>query len=126
MVHGVAIKPGKPVILAIVRGKPVIGIPGYPVSAALTFNLFVKPLTYAFLGLASPAPAIILAKLSRQVASSLGAEEFIRVKVGSVSGSLIATPVSRGAGALMSLVRADGVVRVPAGSEGIGAGRDVR
>jgi putative molybdopterin biosynthesis protein len=125
LVHGVAIKPGKPVILAIVQGKPVIGIPGYPVSAALTFNLFVKPLIYAFLGLASPAPVTILAKLSRQVASSLGAEEFIRVKVGSVSGNLIATPVTRGAGALMSLVRADGIVRVPAGSEGIGAGHDV-
>jgi putative molybdopterin biosynthesis protein len=125
LVHGVAIKPGKPVILAIVQGKPVIGIPGYPVSAALTFNLFVRPLIYAFLGLAAPAPAVMLAKLSRQVASSLGAEEFIRVKVGSVSGKLIATPVGRGAGALMSLVRADGVVRVPAGSEGIGAGHDV-
>ncbi len=125
LVHGVAIKPGKPVILAIVQGKPVIGIPGYPVSAALTFNLFVKPLIYALLGLASPAPVSILAKLSRQVASSLGTEEFIRVKVGSVSGKLIATPVSRGAGALMSLVRADGIVRVPAGSEGLGAGHDV-
>ncbi len=125
LVHGVAIKPGKPVILAIVKNKPVIGIPGYPVSAALTFNLFVKPLIYALLGLASPGPATMMAKLSRQVASSLGAEEFIRVKVGSVSGKLIATPVSRGAGALMSLVRADGVVRIPAGSEGLGAGYDV-
>jgi len=125
LVHGVAIKPGKPVILAIVQGKPVIGIPGYPVSAALTFNLFVKPLIYALLGLASPAPETISAKLSRQVASSLGAEEFIRVKVGSVSGNLIATPVTRGAGALMSLVRADGIIRVPAGSEGIGAGHEV-
>jgi putative molybdopterin biosynthesis protein len=126
LVHGVAIKPGKPVILAIVQGKPVIGIPGYPVSAALTFNLFVKPLLYALLGLIPPASETISAKLSRQVASSLGAEEFIRVKVGSVSGSLIATPVTRGAGALMSLVRADGVLRVPAGSEGIGAGQDVQ
>jgi len=126
LVHGVAIKPGKPVILAIVQGKPVIGIPGYPVSAALTFNLFVKPLLSALLGLTPSASETILAKLSRQVASSLGAEEFIRVKVGSVSGSLIATPVTRGAGALMSLVRADGVLRVPAGSEGIGAGQDVQ
>ncbi len=125
LVHGVAIKPGKPVILAIVQGKPVIGIPGYPVSAALTFSLFVRPLIYALLGLAAPALETLSAKLSRQVASSLGAEEFIRVKVGSVSGTLIATPVTRGAGALMSLVRADGVVRIPAGSEGIGAGHAV-
>ena len=125
LVHGVSIKPGKPVILGIVKGKPVIGIPGYPVSAALTFTLFVKPLIYALLGLQTPGPDTITAKLSRQVASSLGQEEFIRVKIGSVSGNLIATPVTRGAGALMSLVRADGIIRVPAESEGIAAGHAV-
>jgi putative molybdopterin biosynthesis protein len=125
VVHGVAIKPGKPVILGVVKGKPVIGIPGYPVSAALTFALFVKPLVYALLGLKSPGPDTISARLSRQVASSLGQEEFIRVKVGSVSGNLIATPVTRGAGALMSLVRADGIIRVPAQSEGVAAGHTV-
>jgi putative molybdopterin biosynthesis protein len=125
LVHGVAIKPGKPVILGIVKGKPVIGIPGYPVSAALTCTLFVKPLIYCMLGLKSPGPDAITAKLSRQVASSLGQEEFIRVKIGSVSGNLIATPVTRGAGSLMSLVRADGIIRVPAESEGIAAGHAV-
>jgi putative molybdopterin biosynthesis protein len=122
IVHGVAIKPGKPVILAIVQGKPVIGIPGYPVSAALAFNLFVKSLLAAMLGQKPPEPETVTAKLSRQVASSLGQEEFIRVKLGRVSGNLIATPVTRGAGALMSLVRADGIIRVPAHSEGIAAG----
>jgi len=126
LVHGVAIKPGKPVILGIVKGKPVIGIPGYPVSAALTFNLFVKPLISSLLGLKSSTPETIAAKLSRQVASSLGQEEFIRVKLGSVSGNLIATPVTRGAGALMSLVRADGIIRVPAASEGIAAAQEVK
>ncbi len=125
VVHGVSIKPGKPVILGIIKGKPVIGIPGYPVSAALTFVLFVKPLIYALRGLKELGPDTIAAKLSRQVASSLGQEEFIRVKVGSVSGNLIATPVTRGAGALMSLVRADGIIRVPAQSEGIAAGQAV-
>ncbi|HEX9019686.1 MAG TPA: molybdopterin biosynthesis protein [Nitrospirota bacterium] len=125
IVHGVAIKPGKPVILAVVNNKPVIGIPGYPVSAALTFNLFVRPLVYALSGRTASGPETIKAKLSRQVASSLGQEEFIRVKVGSVGGKLIATPVTRGAGALMSLVRADGMIRVPASSEGIAAGHEV-
>ncbi len=125
LVHGVAIKPGKPVILGIAGGKPVIGIPGYPVSAALTFNLFVKPLIYALQGLNSPGPETVTAKLSRQVASSLGQEEFIRVKLGRVAGNLIATPVTRGAGALMSLVRADGIIRVPEQSEGIAASFDV-
>jgi putative molybdopterin biosynthesis protein len=125
VVHGVSIKPGKPVILGMVNNKPVIGIPGYPVSAALTFNLFVKPLISALLGLRAAGPEIIAARLSRQVASTLGEEEFIRVKLGSVSGNLIATPVTRGAGALMSLVRADGFIRVPASSEGLAAGQEV-
>ncbi|MEK6742953.1 MAG: molybdopterin biosynthesis protein [Nitrospirota bacterium] len=124
-VHGVNIKPGKPVILAVVQGKPVIGIPGYPVSAALTFNLFVKPIIYMLQGRTVPPVDTITAKLSRQVASSLGQEEFVRVKLGSVSGSLIATPVTRGAGALMSLVRADGIIRIPAESEGIAGGHEV-
>ena len=125
IVHGVSIKPGKPVILGIVNNKPVIGIPGYPVSAALTFNLFVRPLIFALLGITPSDQGTITAKLSRQVASSLGQEEFIRVKLGSVAGNLIATPVTRGAGALMSLVRADGIIRVPSASEGIAANYDV-
>ncbi|MHB8843233.1 MAG: molybdopterin biosynthesis protein [Nitrospirota bacterium] len=124
-IHGVSIKPGKPVILAIVQGKPVVGIPGYPVSAALTFNLFVKPVLFMLQGRMPPPVETIEAKLSRQMASSLGQEEFVRVKLGSVSGNLIATPVTRGAGALMSLVRADGIVRIPAESEGIAAGHAV-
>ena len=124
-VHGVNIKPGKPVILGIVNNKPVIGIPGYPVSAALTFNLFVKPILYSLQGRPLPPAITVTAKLSRQVASSLGSEEFLRVKLGEVSGNLIATPVTRGAGALMSLVRADGIIRIPAESEGIAGGHDV-
>ncbi len=125
VVHGVAIKPGKPVILGIVNNKAVVGIPGYPVSAALTFALFVKPLLSALLAVPPAPPETVSAKLSRQVASSLGQEEFVRVKLGSVDGTLVATPVGRGAGAIMSLVRADGIMRVPAQSEGIGAGQDV-
>lgn len=125
LVHGVAIKPGKPVILGIVQGTPVIGIPGYPVSAVLTFGLFVRPLLFSLQGRTPPPAGTVSAKLSRQVASGLGAEEFVRVKLGEVSGSLIATPVTRGAGALMSLVRADGVLRIPAASEGIAAGHEV-
>ncbi|HTG01002.1 MAG TPA: molybdopterin biosynthesis protein [Nitrospirota bacterium] len=125
VVHGVNIKPGKPVILAVVQGKPVIGIPGYPVSAALTFNLFARPLVYRLLGITPPDLGSLDAKLSRQVASSLGQEEFIRVKLGRVDDNLIVTPVTRGAGALMSLVRADGIIRVPAANEGIASGLEV-
>ena len=122
MVHGINIKPGKPVILGWVRNTPVLGIPGYPVSAYITFDLFAKPLIYRWRGLDQPVPRFIRATLSRQVASPLGQEEFLRVKVGKVGERVIATPVGRGAGVLMSLVRADGMVRIPAMSEGMGAG----
>jgi putative molybdopterin biosynthesis protein len=125
LLHGINIKPGKPVILGWVRDKPVLGIPGYPVSAYITFNLFAKPLIYRLQGLEAPQAEKIHAKLSRQASSSLGQEEFLRVKVGRVGENLIATPVSRGAGILMSLVRADGFVRIPAMSEGFGAGTEV-
>lgn len=121
-VHGVNIKPGKPVILGMVNKKPVVGIPGYPVSAFITFNLFVKPLIYKLQGIEPPEPQKISARLSRQVASSLGQEEFLRVKLGCVGENIIATPIHRGAGALMSLVRADGILRIPALSEGLAIG----
>lgn len=126
ILHGIAIKPGKPVILGIVKGKPIIGIPGYPVSACITFNLFAKPLIYKWQGIGQVEPDSINAILSRQIASSLGQEEFIRVKVGVVGNKTIATPIGRGAGVIMSLVRADGILRVPAMTEGLGAGSEVK
>jgi putative molybdopterin biosynthesis protein len=125
VLHGVNIKPGKPVILGWVKGKPVLGIPGYPVSAFITFALFAKPVIYSWRGLDIEGPELMKAKISRQVASTLGQEEFLRVKLGKVGDQFIATPVSRGAGVLMSLVRADGFLRIPAMSEGIGAGSEV-
>lgn len=126
LLHGINIKPGKPVVLGWVKGRPVIGIPGYPVSAFITFTLFTKNLIYRWQGLEAPEPEFLHARLSRQVASSLGQEEFLRVKLGKVRENLIATPVSRGAGVLMSLVRADGIVRIPAMSEGFGAGTEIK
>lgn len=123
--HGINIKPGKPVILGWVKNTPVLGIPGYPVSAFITFSIFARMLVCKLQGIELPDPEYITAKLSRQVASTLGQEEFLRVKLGKVGGNMIATPVSRGAGVLMSLVRADGFVRIPAMSEGIGAGTEV-
>ncbi|PKL52043.1 MAG: molybdopterin biosynthesis protein [Nitrospira bacterium HGW-Nitrospira-1] len=123
--HGINIKPGKPVILGWVKNTPVLGIPGYPVSAFITFSIFARILICALQGRELPEPEYITAKMSRQVASSLGQEEFLRVKLGKVGENMIATPLSRGAGILMSLVRADGFVRIPAMSEGIGAGAEV-
>jgi len=124
--HGVAIKPGKPVVLGIVEGKPVIGIPGYPVSALLTFNLFVKPIVYKLLGLSLPEADVVEAVLARKVASGLGLEEFLRVKLGYVGNKLTAVPISRGAGVITSMIRADGILRVGRLSEGIDAGEKVK
>ncbi len=126
LVKSVSIKPGKPLNIAFIQNKPVIGIPGYPVSAYLTFELFVKPLILRLLGIVDGFHNESLkAYLSRQVFSQLGVDEFIRVKVGVVKGKNIATPISRGAGLLMSLVRADGIVKIPSSSEGYNAGTEV-
>jgi putative molybdopterin biosynthesis protein len=125
ILHGLSIKPGKPMILGWVHNKPVLGIPGYPVSAYITLELFAKPLIHRWQGMQVKESETIRAKLSRQVASSLGMEEFLRVKVGKVGDHIIASPVARGAGVLMSLVRADGFLKIPAMSEGLAAGTDV-
>lgn len=122
VLHGINTKPGKPAILGFVKGKPVIGVPGYPVSAWLVFRLFARELIYSMQGRKAPPPQTMPVKLSRQMASSLGQEEFVRVKLGEVGAEVIATPISRGAGVLMSLVRADGLIRIPAESEGLAAG----
>jgi putative molybdopterin biosynthesis protein len=126
VVHGLSMKPGKPAILGLVRGRPVLGIPGYPVSAYLTFGLFARPLILRWQGIEPERPELIEARLSRQIASTLGQEEFVRMKVGKVGENLVATPLSRGAGLLMTLVRADGLLRIPAMSEGLAAGAEVR
>ncbi|MBF0559140.1 MAG: molybdopterin biosynthesis protein [Nitrospirae bacterium] len=125
LVNGVSIRPGKPAIIGIVNNKPVFGLPGYPVSAYITFRLFVKPVIEKLSGITSEGDGSIQAVLSRQVASTLGVDEFVRVKVGVVGGKNIATPLGRGAGLLMSLVRADGMIRIPANSEGLSAGSEV-
>ncbi|MDR3628996.1 MAG: molybdopterin biosynthesis protein [Desulfocapsaceae bacterium] len=125
IVHGVAIKPGKPVILAMVDDTPVIGLPGYPISATLTLRLFVREMITAFLGLEPSEPEVIEAIMSRPLHSSMGVDHFVRVTLGHVGDTLMATPSGKGAGAVMSLVRADGILTIPAGSEGVGAGEKV-
>lgn len=125
IIHGVAIKPGKPVILAIVRGKPVIGLPGYPVSAYLTFENFVIPVLQQMNGQTSSRVPQVEAVISRRMVSSLKHREYVRVKVGKVDGKLVASPLARGAGAAMSLVRADGFCVIPQNSEGVEAGEKV-
>ncbi|KRT69982.1 MAG: putative molybdopterin biosynthesis protein [candidate division NC10 bacterium CSP1-5] len=125
LVHGIAIRPGHPVVLGIVRGRPVIGIPGYPVSAVITCDLLVKPILYRLEGRAVPERPTLTATMTRKILSPLGEDEFLRVKLGRVGNKVVATPLSRGAGVIMSLVRADGIVRIPRFSEGVHAGATV-
>ena len=126
IVHGVAIKPGKPVILAMIGDTPVIGLPGYPVSALLTMRLFVREMVANFLGQGQPESEFVEATLSRPMHSPMGVDQMVRITLGRVGDNLMATPSGKGAGAVMSLVRADGLLTIPAGSEGIGAGEKVQ
>lgn len=125
IINGVAIKPGKPFIAGYINNKPVLGIPGYPVSSFLCFDLFVKPLVELYLGISIHREDKLRAILSRQISSNIGVDEFVRVKVGRVGDKYIVTPVGRGAGLLMSVVRADGYIVVPRGSEGFSQGSEI-
>jgi putative molybdopterin biosynthesis protein len=125
VVHGVAIRPGHPAILGLAGGKPVLGLPGYPVSTVLTAELFLRPLISRMLGQVPPRRPELPAVMSRKLLSPIGEDEFVRVTLGQVDGRLVATPLTRGAGLVMSLVRADGLVRIPRFSEGLHAGAPV-
>lgn len=118
LVHGVTMMPGKPTILGMVQGKPVVGVPGYPVSAIMAFEQFVRPLLYSLQGAPCPAFPEVEAVLGRKMPSKLGLEEFVRVILGRVQGRLIAMPLQRGAGVITSLARADGILQIPQELEG--------
>src|SRR3954453_12948543 len=124
-VHGVAVRPGHPVVLGALHATPVLGAPGYPVSASLTFDIFATPLLAALEGATPPERPRAQARLARKYASSMGMDDWVRVRLGRVGGELVATPLPRGAGVLTSLVRADGLLVVPAGLEGHHAGESV-
>jgi putative molybdopterin biosynthesis protein len=129
LVHGIAIRPGHPVIMGLVRAgerwTPFIGLPGYPVSAALTCELLVKPTLARWLGQPAEERPQVEATLTRKVVSPEGEEEYLRVTVGQVGERVVATPLPGGSGVLMSLVRADGLVRIPRGAQGFEPGAKV-
>ncbi|MDE7059526.1 MAG: molybdopterin biosynthesis protein, partial [Lachnospiraceae bacterium] len=126
LIHGVAIKPGKPVILAIVDKKPVIGLPGYPVSAYIAFENFVSPVLAMMGQLPVKTDYEVPAVVSRRLVSSLKHKEYVRIKAGVVGGRMVAAPLARGAGAAMSLVRADGFCVIDQNCEGVEAGEEVK
>jgi putative molybdopterin biosynthesis protein len=125
-VHGIAIRPGHPVILGTALGKALVGIPGYPVSAAVTFDLIVRPLLYRWQGQLPPERPVVEAVLTRKALSPLGEDEFMRVALGKVGDRIMATPLASGAGVLTSLVKADGIVTIPRFHEGYHPGETVQ
>jgi putative molybdopterin biosynthesis protein len=161
LVHGVAVRPGHPVILGVIArsgasrhdeaspwrrgdtisndeeiasGKtiprndviPIIGVPGYPVSAALTVDIFVEPVIAKWLGRRPLELPIEEATLTRKLVSPAGDDDFVRVAVGKVGDKLLAAPLSRGAGVITSLVQADGLALVPSGTQGMEAGEKIQ
>lgn len=122
ILHGIAIKPGKPAILGIIGKVPVLGVPGYPVSTALVAELFLKPLIAAGYGIAPSVPEQMPVRFSRKMASHMGVHEFIHVMIGRLGQEYVAYPLNRGAGITSSLVKSDGIVIVPQGVEGLAAG----
>jgi putative molybdopterin biosynthesis protein len=124
VLHGIAIKPGKPTILGLIEGKPVIGVPGYPGSAFLVFEEIVTPVIRKLQRRKMERPPQTKAVVSRRIVSTLKYREYIRVKLGQVGDKLIATPLNRGAGVTMALVKADGILVIPKNSEGYEAGEE--
>jgi len=125
LVHGVAIMPGKPTILGIIDDTPLIGLPGYPVSAIISAEQFLKPLVFRQLGLTVKRREEIKVQMAHKVVSHLGDEEFLRVKLGDIDGKIMAYPLSRGAGVVTSLVEADALIRIPLLKEGVDFGEEV-
>ena len=124
--HGVDVMPGKPAVLGGLGGKPVIGVPGYPVSAIVIAREFLRPALEKFLGAAAPSYPSVHALVPKKIASHLGLEEFIRVSVGRVGDKLVAVPLARGAGVITTMVHADGLLRIPSLVEGLNDGEEVR
>ncbi|NOT04611.1 MAG: molybdopterin biosynthesis protein [Anaerolineales bacterium] len=145
LVHGVAVRPGHPVILGLINRQspienrrsenlaadtshvtPIIGVPGYPVSAALTIDIFVEAIIAKWLGRPPLQLPTETATLTRKIVSPAGDDDYVRVAVGKVGDKLLAAPLSRGAGVITSLVQADGLALIPSGIQGLESGEQVK
>lgn len=125
--HGIAIKPGKPAILGYAGKKPILGVPGYPVSGIIVLDQIMRPVIEVMTGRNLHQQAEIEATLGRVMTSPLKYREFVRVRLGvDDKGGYIATPLSRGAGVVTSFVKADGIIDVPQDCEGYEAGDKVK
>ncbi len=131
LVHGVAVRPGHPVILGILNRSdgapvPIIGVPGYPVSAALTVDIFAEEIIAQWLGRRPVELPLETVSMTRKVTSPAGDDDYMRVAIGRVGDRTLAAPIARGAGVITSLVRADGLVLIPSGIQGVEAGETVQ
>jgi putative molybdopterin biosynthesis protein len=124
--HGIAIKPGKPAILGYQGRKPILGVPGYPVSGIIVIEELLRPIIEVLTKKLPHYDQYEEAVLSKAVISSLKYEEFVRVRLGYVQGRLIASPLSRGSGVVSSFMKADGILKIPQGLEGYESGAAVK
>ncbi|MFQ5532587.1 MAG: gephyrin-like molybdotransferase Glp [Candidatus Methylomirabilales bacterium] len=126
LVHGVALKPGKPTILAVCGDKPVFGLPGNPVSTFVTFDLFVRPALYQLMGTAPPERTTIQARLTKNVASTFGREDYVPVRLLEEAGERVAEPIFGKSNLISTVIRAGGLVTIPLDSGGLPAGQIVQ
>ncbi|MBQ3132324.1 MAG: molybdopterin biosynthesis protein, partial [Clostridia bacterium] len=123
--HGIAMKPGKPAILGCRENKPILGVPGYPVSGIIVIEELLRPIIDICMGRGKAACQTAEAVLTRPVVSGLKYQEFVRVRLGRVGDKLTASPLNRGSGVVSSFMKADGILEVPQGQEGYEAGQKV-
>jgi molybdopterin molybdotransferase len=123
LVHGVSLKPGKPTILAVCGDKAVFGLPGNPVSCMVTYDLFVAPTLTYLSGAAAPPSRVVTARLTRNIASATGREDYVQVRLDRrADGGLDAVPIFGKSNLIFTLVRADGMLKVPLDAGGLNAG----
>jgi putative molybdopterin biosynthesis protein len=123
--HGVALKPGKPLCLAVCGGKPVVVLPGFPTSAMFTFHDIVAPVLRTMAGLPARQSTTMTARVPVRVASELGRTEFAMVALAEAAGGTTAHPIGKGSGAVTAFSQADGFIAIDALADALEAGAEV-
>ena len=126
VVHGVALKPGKPLCLGVAQEKPIVVLPGFPTSAIFTFHAFVAPLIRARAGLPPEAAQTVIAQVPVRIASELGRQEFVLVSLIEGEQGAVAFPIGKGSGAVTSFSQADGFLAIDALASALDAGSEAQ